>query len=155
MLLERLALALCALALLVMMTVGAIDILLDEIFGYPLAFKVDLSSMMLAVSVFLAWPLAQSRREHIRVELIYRHLPAPLKALGDLLAQLAALLVFGLICYGSWIMAIDSVAILEVSPATLGFPIWPAKLACALGTSLTLLVVLKQIAQALRARVRS
>ncbi|MEO1190633.1 MAG: TRAP transporter small permease [Pseudomonadota bacterium] len=143
--LERLGLVICAASLFVMMAVGALDILLDELFSYPLAFKVDLSSVLLAASVFLAWPLAQRQGEHIKVELVYKRLPRPLQRFGDLLSLLCALLVFGLITYGAWQMAIDSVSIMEVSPATLGFPIWPAKLACAIGVSLTLLVVIRQL----------
>ncbi|GAB5470198.1 MAG: hypothetical protein Kilf2KO_32280 [Rhodospirillales bacterium] len=147
--LERLGLVICAVSLFVMMAVGALDILLDELFSVPLAFKVDLSSVLLATSVFLAWPLAQRKGEHIRVELVYSRLPRALQRVGDLLAQLCALLVFGLITYGAWHLAIRSISIMEVSPATLGFPIWPAKLACALGVSLTLFVVLRQLLEPL------
>jgi len=145
MLLERLALFFCALCLFVMMAVGAVDILLDEIFSRPIAFKVDLSTVMLAASVFLAWPLVQRKNEHIRVQLLERVLPKPVKAAAHLLSLLAALTVFGLIAYGSWNLAIGSIEIMEESPATLGFPIWPAKLACAIGVSLTLLTILLQL----------
>ena len=44
----------------------------------------------------------------------------------------------------------DSLAIREKSAATLGYPIWPAKLACAVGASLVLLVITLQLVRLIR-----
>lgn len=149
---ERLAIFLCAVALFVIMAVGALDIVMGEVFGRYLPFKVDLSGMLLAASLFLAWPLAQRNREHIRVDLFLQHFPPALQRVSRWLSLLCGLLVFGLIAYGAWNLALDSVAIREVSAATLGFPIYPAKVACALGATLVVAVLLQQIWGELRGR---
>ena len=74
-------------------------------------------------------------------------MPRPLRILGWWLSQAIGLLVFGLIAYGAIELARDSVRIWEVSAATLGYPIWPAKVACAAGAVLTIVVFLLQTAK--------
>ncbi|MEN8659713.1 MAG: TRAP transporter small permease [Marivita sp.] len=141
---ERVAISICAAVLFVVMIVGAADIISGEIFGTFLPFKVDMSGTLAAAAIFLAWPLVQRRRDHIGVDLFLPFLPHSLRLLGWWLSQTAGLLVFGLIAYGTAQLAIDSVEIWEVSAATLGYPIWPAKVACALGASLTIMVFVLQ-----------
>lgn len=155
MLLERLAIGVAAAALAVVMAVGFADILLGELFGVRLAFKVDLSGTLTAAAVFLAWPLLQRRDAHIAVDLFTPYLPAWTDGLRWLMIRLAGLVVFGLIARGAWNIALSSLAIWERSAATLGYPIWPAKLACALGATLVVLVILHQLAAAALARLRS
>lgn len=154
MLLERLAIGVAAMALAVVMAVGAADIVLGEVFGQRLAFKVDMSGTLTAAAVFLAWPLLQRRDEHIAVDLFNPFLPRWTAGLRWWATRLAALVVFGLIARGAWNIALSSVAIWERSAATLGYPIWPAKLACAVGASLVIVVLLLQMGAALWARVR-
>lgn len=141
---ERVAISVCAVTLFVVMLVGAADIISGELFGTFLPFKVDMSGTLAAAAIFLAWPLVQRRRDHIRVDLFLPFLPRPLVIMGWWMAQLCGLLVFGLIAYGTIELAIDSVSIWEVSAATLGYPIWPAKVACALGAIITIAVFLLQ-----------
>lgn len=141
---ERVAISICAALLLVVMIVGAADIASGEIFGTFLSFKVDMSGTLAAAAIFLAWPLVQRRRDHIGVDLFLPYLPHSLHAIGWWLSQTAGLLVFGLIAHGATQLAIDSVQIWEVSAATLGYPIWPAKIACSLGAVLTIIVIVQQ-----------
>lgn len=154
MLLERLAVGAAAVALAAVMIVGFVDILLGELFGFRLAFKVDMSGTLMAAAVFLSWPLLQRRDGHIAVDLFSPFLPRWSDGLRWLLAQLAALVVFALIARGAWMQALSSMAIWERSAATLGYPIWPAKLACAIGASLVVLVILHLLGQAALHRLR-
>lgn len=142
--LERVALSICAITLFVVMAVGAADIVSGEVFGTFLPFKVDMSGTLAAAAIFLAWPLVQRRRGHIGVDLFQPYLPRAMKIAGWWLSQIMGLLVFGLIAYGAVQLAIDSVKIWEVSAATLGYPIWPAKVACAAGAILTIAVLILQ-----------
>lgn len=154
MLLERLAIGIAAVALAAVMAVGAADILLGEVFGLRLAFKVDMSGTLTAAAVFLAWPLLQRRDEHIAVDLFTPMLPRWTAAPRWWMTRLGALVVFGLIARGAWTIALSSMAIWERSAATLGYPIWPAKLACAVGASLVVGVVVHQMGAALWAWAR-
>jgi len=150
MLLEKACLALCALAICLMMLVGAADVVLGSVFGWYLSFKVDLSGTLLAASIFLAWPLVQRERSHIAVDLLTARAPGWFVRTGRVLAALCGLLVFKLIAWGSWQLALSSVSIMEVSPDTSGYPIWPWKLACAVGVTLTAAIVLAQAVTSLR-----
>ena len=154
MLLERVAIGVAAVALAAVMVVGAADIVLGELFGRRLAFKVDMSGTLTAAAVFLAWPLLQRRDAHIAVDLFTPFLPGWTEGVRWWLTRAAALVVFGLIARGAWNIALSSMAIWERSAATLGYPIWPAKLACAVGASLVVLVILHQMGAALWARLR-
>ena len=142
---ERVAISICAVTLFVVMGVGAADIVSGEVFGTFLSFKVDMSGTLAAAAIFLAWPLVQRLRDHIGVDLFLPFMPRALRLFGWWLTQLTGLLVFGLIAYGTVELARDSVAFWEVSAATLGYPIWPAKVACALGAVLTIVVFVLQI----------
>lgn len=153
MLLERIAIGVAAAALGLVMVVGFGDIFLGELFGLRLAFKVDMSGTLTAAAVFLTWPLLQRRDGHISVDLFTGLMPRWTAGLRWLAVRLAGLIVFGLIARGAWVMALSSIAIWERSAATLGYPIWPAKLACALGATLVVLVVLHQLGSALVARL--
>lgn len=150
MLLEKTCLTLCAVAISLMMAVGAADIALGNLFGWHLSFKVDLSETLLAASIFLAWPLVQRERAHIAVDLFTARAPAWFVRVGQLLSSLCGLVLFGLIAWGCWGLAAKSVSIMEVSPDTSAYPIWPWKLACALGVTLTVLVLLHQLWQSIR-----
>ncbi len=147
---ERIAISICAAVLFVVMAVGAADIISGELFGTFLSFKVDMSGTLAAAAIFLAWPLVQRRRDHIGVDLFQPFLPRALRLFGWWLSQAVGLLVFGLIAYGAVELAIDSVEIWEVSAATLGYPIWPAKIACALGAMLTVVVLVLQSLKGLK-----
>lgn len=143
--LERIASGAAALCLAVVMLVGVVDIVAGELFGLRLAFKVDMSGTLTAAAIFLAWPLVQSRNEHINVDLFTGIFPRWSAVPREIIAKLAGLIVFSLIARGTWKIALESLAIREKSAATLGYPIWPTKLACAVGASLVLLVILLQL----------
>ena len=144
---EKAALAVCAIAVLIMMTVGAIDIVMGNVLGYYLSYKVELSGTLLASSIFLACSPVQRGNEHIRVDLFESYMGVKTKKLTAFLGTLCGLLFVGLITYGLWNQAIKSVMILEVSADTSGFPIWPWKLACPIGASLCVLTMVGQLFQ--------
>ncbi|APE42399.1 hypothetical protein BOO69_02440 [Sulfitobacter alexandrii] len=134
-----------AIAIFVVMIVGVVDIVLGETIGFYLPFKVDMSGTLTAAAVFLTWPLVQWQRGHISVDLFNPFMPDWLLRLRWWVAQAAGLVFVALLTYGVWVLALDSMSIWERSAATLGYPIWPAKLACAIGASLTCLIVLIQL----------
>jgi len=153
--LDRVVLGLCGIALFLLMVVGAADIVLGQLFGHYLSFKVDLSQILLASSVFLAWIIVQKRDAHIRVEILVSKAPQAVRVLSDVLTAICGLLVFGLISYGAYRMAYHSFVMNQTSAATLGFPIWPAKVICAAAAALTFLVFLFQLIGAFSRRQAS
>lgn len=147
---EKAALAVCASAVFLMMFVGALDIVMGNTVGFFLSFKVELSGTLLASCIFLACGPVQRASEHIRVDLLESRMGGGLLRLRDIAALACGGLVIGLIAYGLWQQAYKSVLIFEASADTSGFPIWPWKLACAVGASLCVLTLLAQLLQKLR-----
>jgi TRAP-type mannitol/chloroaromatic compound transport system permease small subunit len=144
---EKAALAVCAGAVFIMMIVGALDIVMGNVLGFYLSYKVELSGTLLASSIFLACGPVQRADEHIRVDFFQASMGHRTKKATQLLGSICGLLVVGLITYGLWSQAIKSVMILEVSADTSGFPIWPWKLACPIGASLCVLTMIGQLVQ--------
>lgn len=144
---EKAALAVCAGAVFIMMVVGAIDIVMGNVLGFYLSFKVELSGTLLASSIFLACGPVQRDGEHIKVDFFQSSMGHTTKKLSQLLGSLCGLLVIGLITYGLCSQASKSIAIFEISADTLSFPIWPWKLACFIGSSLCLITMIGQFAQ--------
>ena len=70
--------------MLLMMAVGALDIITTYVFSRPIPATFEFIETMLVVVAFFAIPLAQSERAHIRVELIYNHMPKFLQFSSDL-----------------------------------------------------------------------
>ena len=142
---EKAALAVCASAVFLMMVIGAFDIVMGNTIGTFLSFKVEMSGTLLASCIFLACGPVQRASEHIRVDLLEPYMPAPVLKLRDVAALLCGCLVIGLIAYGLWQQALKSVQIFEASADTSGFPIWPWKVACALGATLCSVTLLAQL----------
>jgi len=132
------------------MIIGAFDIIMGNTVGVFLSFKVEMSGTLLASCIFLACGPVQRNSEHIRVDLLESYMSTHVIKLRDIASLLCGCLVIGLISYGLWQQAIKSVQILEVSADTLGFPIWPWKVACAIGASLCSLTLLNQLIDQLR-----
>jgi len=146
---ERAALAICASAVMLMMLVGAWDIVSGQVLGFYLAFKVELSGTLLAACIFLASGPVQRNGEHIRVDLFEARFSARFLLLRDVLTLTCGLILVGLITYGLWQQAIRSTQILETAADTSGFLIWPWKIACALGATMCTLILLGQFSKCL------
>lgn len=147
---EKTALAVCASAVFLMMVIGAFDIVMGNTIGTFLSFKVELSGTLLASCIFLACGPVQRASEHIRVDLLEPYMPALMLRLRDVATLLCGGLMIGLIAYGLWQQAFKSVQIFEASADTSGFPIWPWKVACAVGASLCCVTLLVQLVRQLR-----
>ena len=130
-----------------MMVIGSIDIVMGNVLGFYISYKVELSGTLLATSIFLACSPVQRGNEHIRVDLFEPYMGDKTRKMTAFLGNLCGLLFVGLITYGLWNQAIKSVMIWEVSADTSGFPIWPWKLACPIGASLCVLTMIGQLIQ--------
>lgn len=135
----------CAIAaLLVILVIGAGDVI-AQLVARPMPFKLELSEALFALSIFLGWPAVQSGRKHITVDVFSKNYRRPLRRLVTLISDLLALGLFGLITYTIWKLALKSLAMGEISPGYLSFPVYPFKIFCAIGATLTVIVLLIQI----------
>jgi len=144
-------------ALLLMMLVGALDVVgtnLDIIglTSFPIPAAFEFMATMMVVSVFLAMSLGQARRTHIRVEVLVDKLPRPLRRLADLIRHALSMVFFLCIAYFGALSALHSFNVGEYAPGIINFPIWPARVVLAVGASLISLQCLLDIVGVLSSR---
>jgi TRAP-type C4-dicarboxylate transport system permease small subunit len=128
-------------ALLAMMIMGTLDVLgtnldLIGLTASPIPAAFEFMATMMVVNVFLAMSLAQSRKEHIRVEVLVNLLPARLRVAADVLAHGFSMTLFVLIAWYGWKSGMHATEVGEYAPGLINFPVWPARLVLAFGASL-------------------
>ena len=120
-------------AMLLMMLAGTFDIIGTNVFAQPVPAAFEFVATMMVVVVFFATPLAQARRAHIRVEVVYGLMPKPLQFSADLLQFLLNTVFYAFIAYFGWKAGMRSFEQGEIAPGIINFPIWPARFALFLG----------------------
>ena len=135
----------CALALAVMMSVGAIDIILGLAFDKYLPFKVELSGLLFAIIIFVSQPLVTMRNEHVVVDIISGKLTSGWKLLSLAIAKLTAIGVLTLLAIAAWSLFQASWNIKERSSDFLQIPIYPVKFMIFAGFTLAALVSVIQL----------
>lgn len=131
----RIAARLAALAIVVMMFVGAADVVLTQ-FGYPIAGAFELTESLMVACVFLAIALAQRNGQHIRVDIALRAAGPRTRVALDTIANLLSFVLYGAIAYYGWHEFARSLAGGEFAAGIVRMALWPARLALALGATL-------------------
>ncbi|CAB3881184.1 hypothetical protein LMG26689_03495 [Achromobacter animicus] len=100
------------------------DLIARKVAGVSLGGADELAGYTLAVASAWAFPITLLRRSHIRVDVVYTHLPAKTRVVLDLFA-LACLGVFvGTLTWHAWFVLADSIAFQSVSNTPLQVPQW-------------------------------
>ncbi|MBW3098315.1 TRAP transporter small permease [Pseudohoeflea coraliihabitans] len=134
--LNRIFAMLSGLALLLMMLLGAFDVIGSSMLNAPLPGAFEATETLMVIAVFLALGLSQQRRAHISVEVLVGLMPTILQRFSAIFSALLCALFFGLVAWFGWTIAIKSTLAGEFSSGLINFPVWPAKIALALGASL-------------------
>lgn len=136
--LGRAGAAVSAVSLLAMMAVGVADVAAARLLNRPLPGALELTEALMVGCVFLALCAGQREGTHIRMTLLTGRLSGRSKAAMDALAHgLTALFLFLMAWQGAK-HALYSLAIREYESGLVSFPLYPAKLALALGAGLML-----------------
>ncbi len=137
---------LSGIAMLLMMAAGALDIVTTNLLSWPIAAAFEFTEAMMVVVVFFALALAQARKSHIRVEVIYERMPRICQRIVDVIQFLLSGVFFGLITYFGWKAAAIGFAQGEYASGIINFPLWPARVAMAVGGTLMTLQCLVDLA---------
>ena len=84
------------------MLMGVMEIVGNQIIGIAVPGARELTESVMVLIVFGALAYAQLRRRHIRVELVYVRMGPETRAAMDVIADLAALLFFGLLLWQAY-----------------------------------------------------
>jgi len=123
-------------AMMLMMIAGTLDILGTNVLAWPIPATFEFMATMMVVVVFFALSLAQARKAHIRVEIVYERLPRGLQKVSDAFQYALSAIFFGLIAWFGWKAANQGFLVGEYASGIVNFPIWPARYAMAAGATL-------------------
>lgn len=123
-------------SLLAMMLIGAIDVIGTKFFDRPLPAALEVTEALMVFGAFLGLAYTQANRQHIVVDLLPARLGAAVQRALYRMGQLLTFGAFLLIAWEGWVLGLASVEIREYAPGLLQFPIYPAKLALAVGATL-------------------
>ena len=118
------------------MFLGTADVVGTQFFGRPIPGALELTEATMVLIVFGALAYAQLRRGHIRVELVYTHMPPRGRAAMDAFTHLIGLIFFGLLVVLAVDEAMFSWSIGEATQGLLRFPLYPARWILVAGTTL-------------------
>jgi TRAP-type C4-dicarboxylate transport system permease small subunit len=135
-------LVLCGLGMMIAMFLGTGDVVGTQFFGWPIPGAKEMTESTMVLIVFGALTYAQIRRGHIRVELLYTRANDRTRAAMDSLADLAALVFFGLLLWQAIGEGIMSWHIREADVGLIRFPLYPARWVLVAGTALVIVQLL-------------
>lgn len=130
--------------LFLLMVLGASEVVGRFFFNRPIVAVLELSQIMQAMIVFLAWAYTTAERSHVRVELFVRSFSSRLQAILELVIAIVGIVLFGLI---AWQAALKAVFYWEsnMQVDVLFIPLAPFQLFLSIGAVLLCLELTAQM----------
>lgn len=142
---DKFAYQICGACMLVIMVVGAADVVLGNTIGVRPPGTVDISQSLFVTSVFLALPFVVRHQDHIRVDLFINLFPRGFQKFATAFAALLGGAVYCAMAYAMWDLFTASWAVNEHSISVFAFPIYPIKFLAFVGLTLAALISLGQV----------
>lgn len=115
---------------------GVADIIGTQFLGRPVPGTLEITKTLLVFCILLGVAQAEADGKHIRVQVAVNAMPTRLSRVLDLLAPLSMAVFFGAIAWAGWDMLRQSVTSGEYDEGLIKLPLWPARLALAVGATL-------------------
>jgi TRAP-type C4-dicarboxylate transport system permease small subunit len=131
--LNTLALGCATIFIALTMLIGVADIIGTSVFAKPVPSALEMSEAFLVIIVFMGLAHAQQRRANVTVDIVSANFTGMMHKLSLGLALLTAILFFALITWRSGIAAWESISIDERSSGLIRIPLYPGRIALALG----------------------
>jgi TRAP-type C4-dicarboxylate transport system permease small subunit len=136
---QKLALGLLLLGtvgMMVSMLLGVADVVGTDLFGMPVPGTLEITESTMVLIVFGALAYTQSRRGHIRVELLYNHVGPRGKSFMEVATHLIAVVYFTLLAWQGYQELLYSWELKEATMGTIRLPLYPARFFLVVGTVL-------------------
>jgi TRAP-type C4-dicarboxylate transport system permease small subunit len=143
--LHAVALAIASLAVLVMALAGGIDVISATTLDRPIPGVYEATELLMVALTVLAMSSLQARRRNIAVDVISVRLPLAAQRSISLLSNLLGLIFFGLIAWQGWLLAWESARVQEYAQGGVQIPVFPSKIAFAIGMTLLVLEYMKDL----------
>jgi len=130
--------------LFLLMVLGASEVIGRFFFNRPIVAVLELSQIMQAMIIFLAWAYTTAERSHVRVELFVRKFSPRVQAILELAIAIVGVVLFGLI---AWQAAEKAVFYWETDMQidVLFIPLAPFQLFLSIGAALLCLELIAQM----------
>jgi TRAP-type mannitol/chloroaromatic compound transport system permease small subunit len=115
------------------------EVLARYVFNSPTNWAHESMFLMFGMQYMLAAGFALREDSHVRVDVIYLHLPDRTKALIDLITSIFFFIFAIALFWTGWTFAGDSIRVWEVSFTEWGIQYWPVKLTLVIGPLLLFL----------------
>ena len=119
--------------IIVMMLSTTANVIGRYLFSFPIVGTVELNRTLLVFTAFLALGYTQLKKQHIQVGFLLRRLSPSRRILIDGFESLFALVVMGFISYVFCVEAYTATVQGEYEIGLIAFPMWPGRIALALG----------------------
>lgn len=107
---------------LIAVIVSVYEVVSDFAFDAPTIWAHDLTIILCSACFLLGGAYAMQRREHIRITVVYDHLPGGVKRWLDIVGLALALFYIGLLAWFATGAAIESIGLVERSGRAWDFP---------------------------------
>jgi TRAP-type mannitol/chloroaromatic compound transport system permease small subunit len=115
------------------------------VFNSPTNWVHESTFLMFGMQYMIAGAYAYRGESHVRVDLLYTHLPVRAKAMCDVVGSVFVFLFVAVMIWTGWTFASQAVAMGEVSFTEWGIQYWPVKLMIPIGAILLLLQALARL----------
>jgi TRAP-type C4-dicarboxylate transport system permease small subunit len=102
----------------------AIEVVLRKAFGVSIGGSDELSSYTLAISCTWGYSFALLRKSHIRIDVLYNHLPRAGRFALDITANVLLLTYISILCYFAFFVVKTSVVKSSAANTPLATPLW-------------------------------
>ncbi len=132
-----------------MTLMGSADVIATFIFGRPVPLVRELSEVLLAVVIFMSLAVAAREERHVKVDLFLQYFGPRFRRWLRVGALAISAVVVALLAFQSAELATASFIEDERAMASIRFPVWPAKIAVAVGLFVTVLEYLRLLCRAI------
>lgn len=138
---SRVLSVIAGIGLVVMMVVVDADVLSRALFSRAVpGIDAVVANYLMVGSIFLPLAMLQMTNENIAVDSVYDLMPAGLKLVCDLLANVLTIVLYGVLAWLYSKVAVDAFEIREFVSGTWDVPTWPARIIMPLGLAFAVLV---------------
>lgn len=148
--LNKAALGVSSFAVLLMMLVGGLDVIGATFFNQPFPAAYEIIELLMALAVFLAISSLQARRMNIAVDVLSARMKPRKQRWFAIFATVLGAIFFGLMAWQGWAMALESLQVFEYTQGAYRIPVYPAKFAFAVGASLMVMQLARDLITQLR-----
>lgn len=126
-------LAMASLFVIMIMTMIGV---IGRILGMPISGITNLSESLLVITIYMGVAYTQQMKKHVSVELLVGSVSEKAAYYLNCIVIFFSLIISSLICISTWDFALKSLSIMEKMDGEPFFPIYPPKIAVAIGFTL-------------------